>query len=249
MVTGMIFCHGCGKEIHSTAPTCPHCGAKQITRTHKEKSKTVAGVLAILLGGIGVHRFYLGQWWGIFYLLLCWTFVPAIVSFIEGIVFLLTSDESWDEKYNQGIPSKGGDRKSDSRAVFMLWLFIGVLMWIAGIGIIAAIAIPQFAAYRNRSSVEEIRIDLRNASTAQEAYFIMAGSSKLCAGCTPYKSCAPCTSKDLPGFHNNPKVTLVAEAGETEGVVLTATHENCGSRVWVLEYASREPTGPSDGCK
>lgn len=25
----MIFCHGCGKEIHETAITCPHCGAPQ----------------------------------------------------------------------------------------------------------------------------------------------------------------------------------------------------------------------------
>lgn len=25
----MVFCRGCGKEIHETAPTCPHCGAVQ----------------------------------------------------------------------------------------------------------------------------------------------------------------------------------------------------------------------------
>lgn len=25
----MVFCRGCGKEIHETAPTCPHCGAPQ----------------------------------------------------------------------------------------------------------------------------------------------------------------------------------------------------------------------------
>ena len=25
----MIFCRGCGKEIHETASTCPHCGAPQ----------------------------------------------------------------------------------------------------------------------------------------------------------------------------------------------------------------------------
>lgn len=28
---GMIFCYGCGKEIHSSAPSCPHCGALQKT--------------------------------------------------------------------------------------------------------------------------------------------------------------------------------------------------------------------------
>lgn len=26
---GTIFCRGCGKQIHETAPTCPNCGAVQ----------------------------------------------------------------------------------------------------------------------------------------------------------------------------------------------------------------------------
>ena len=26
---GMVFCRGCGKEIHETATMCPHCGATQ----------------------------------------------------------------------------------------------------------------------------------------------------------------------------------------------------------------------------
>jgi uncharacterized membrane protein YvbJ len=26
---GMVFCRGCGKEIHESAPMCPHCGAPQ----------------------------------------------------------------------------------------------------------------------------------------------------------------------------------------------------------------------------
>jgi hypothetical protein len=25
----MIFCHGCGKSIHDSAPNCPHCGCLQ----------------------------------------------------------------------------------------------------------------------------------------------------------------------------------------------------------------------------
>ena len=27
----MIFCRGCGKEIHESAPACPHCGAPQLS--------------------------------------------------------------------------------------------------------------------------------------------------------------------------------------------------------------------------
>lgn len=26
---GMVFCRGCGKEIHNSAVACPHCGAPQ----------------------------------------------------------------------------------------------------------------------------------------------------------------------------------------------------------------------------
>jgi uncharacterized membrane protein YhaH (DUF805 family) len=37
---GMVFCRGCGKEIHETAPTCPHCGAPQnILRTPSAQMK------------------------------------------------------------------------------------------------------------------------------------------------------------------------------------------------------------------
>lgn len=28
---GMVFCRGCGREIHDTALSCPHCGATQTT--------------------------------------------------------------------------------------------------------------------------------------------------------------------------------------------------------------------------
>ena len=96
-MSGMVWCRGCGKEIHESARTCPHCGAVQ--RVGAGKNKVVAGVLALLLGGLGIHRFYLGQWWGIFYLLFCWTFVPLFISLVEGIVFFCTSDDAWMQKY------------------------------------------------------------------------------------------------------------------------------------------------------
>lgn len=64
------------------------------------KSKVAAGLLAIFLGVLGVHKFYLGKWvQGILYLALCWTYVPALVGLIEGIVYLCSSDESFAAKY------------------------------------------------------------------------------------------------------------------------------------------------------
>lgn len=100
----MIFCRGCGKEIHESAVTCPHCGAAQssaqkIVSNRVGKSKSTAGILGIFLGGFGIHRFYLGQWWGVFYLLFCWTGVPSVIGLVEGIVFLSKSDQEWNAKY------------------------------------------------------------------------------------------------------------------------------------------------------
>jgi TM2 domain-containing membrane protein YozV/Tfp pilus assembly protein PilE len=146
MATDMIPCRGCGKEIHKTAATCPQCGAPQ--RTKRYKSKTGAGLLAIFIGGFGIHRFYLGQWWGIFYLLFVWTWIPGIVSLIEGIVFLCTSDEKWDKKYNEGIPGKG-----ESSAGLVVALVVGVVFFVMMVGILAAIAIPAYQDFTIRSKV------------------------------------------------------------------------------------------------
>lgn len=140
----MVPCRGCGKEIHKTASTCPLCGAPQ--RTGRYKSKTAAGVLAIFLGGFGVHRFYLGQWWGIFYLLFFWAWIPGIVALIEGIVFLFSNDEKWDKKYNEGIPGKG-----EGSAGLVVAVIAGVVFFIAIAGILAAIAIPAYQDYTIRA--------------------------------------------------------------------------------------------------
>jgi len=67
------------------------------------KNKTTAAILAFFLGGIGVHRFYLGQGGlGILYLLFCWTFIPMVVSFVDFIIFLTMDENAFNDKYNSG---------------------------------------------------------------------------------------------------------------------------------------------------
>lgn len=68
------------------------------------KSKIVAGVLALLLGSLGIHKFYLGKIGsGILYLCFCWTGIPSIIAFIEGIVYLCSNDENFQLKHHVRI--------------------------------------------------------------------------------------------------------------------------------------------------
>ena len=68
------------------------------------KNKTTAGIFALFFGGLGVHRFYLGQTGkGLLYLLFIWTFIPTIIAMIDGILFLTQTEEAFNKKYNPEI--------------------------------------------------------------------------------------------------------------------------------------------------
>jgi TM2 domain-containing membrane protein YozV len=97
VVGNFVHCRECGAQIARSAVSCPACGGRQSTTA--SRSKIVAGFLALFLGGLGIHRFYLGQWWGIFYLLFCWTFISAIIALFDAIVFFCTSDDAWARRY------------------------------------------------------------------------------------------------------------------------------------------------------
>lgn len=49
---------------------------------------------------------------------------------------------------------------------------IELMIVIAIIGILAAIAIPQFSSYRKRAYNSAAQTDLKNAATAEEAYYV-----------------------------------------------------------------------------
>ena len=89
-------------------------GAVWRRRRVRSKSKVVAGVLGILLGGLGIHKFYLGitgpglVMLGLFILGCIMTlvfigsfllFALGIIGFIEGIIYLTKSDEEFEELY------------------------------------------------------------------------------------------------------------------------------------------------------
>lgn len=118
----MVYCRKCGKQIYETDAFCPHCGASQkggdapVTsnidananiNTNPQvggmsQKRLAAALFAFFLGGLGIHKFFLGQiGMGILYLLFCWTGIPIIVGIIEGILYICMSDADFEAKYGK----------------------------------------------------------------------------------------------------------------------------------------------------
>ncbi len=104
---GVNFCPNCGAQTQPNASVCTQCGValSQPIPQGEQKSKMTAGLLGILLGGFGVHNFYLGYTGkGIaqiaLTLLLCGS--GYLWGFIEGIM-ILTGSIKADAK---GVPLK-----------------------------------------------------------------------------------------------------------------------------------------------
>ncbi len=76
-----MFCKECGTEINDKAEICPKCGCRvrsMLSSTistvsdpnASTKNRLAAGLLCFFLGGLGLHRFYVGKiGTGILYLL------------------------------------------------------------------------------------------------------------------------------------------------------------------------------------
>ena len=83
---------------------------------------------------------------------------------------------------------------------------IELLVVVAIIGILAAIAIPQFAAYRAKGFDARAESDCRNAATAEEAYFVDNAT---------YSD----DETSLPGFVQSEDVTVALTATDTNFTV------------------------------
>lgn len=109
-----MYCSHCGAELNPKSNYCSECGTRvasgrptydysydysDIDPTWPYKNKIAAGVLAILLGGIGVHKFYLGKIGvGILFVAFSWTGIPAVIGIVQGIIILTQSDEDFQMK-------------------------------------------------------------------------------------------------------------------------------------------------------
>lgn len=97
------------------------------------KDRLVAAAFAILLGGLGIHKFYLGKVaLGVLYLVLCWTGIPSLIGWVEGITYLARSNEAWAAEYGGPIQTP------NSAAIGCLWV-IALLPLLGVLSIISLI--------------------------------------------------------------------------------------------------------------
>ncbi|MGB0906857.1 MAG: TM2 domain-containing protein [Maricaulaceae bacterium] len=94
---------GVATAIFSTVPAGGTVGG--------DKNKVVAALLALFLGGLGIHKFYMGKSTAGVIMLLCGTFgwlliLPALINgliaFIEFIIYLTKTDEQFHNEYVVG---------------------------------------------------------------------------------------------------------------------------------------------------
>jgi type IV pilus assembly protein PilA len=110
-------------------------------------------------------------------------------------------------------------KKKDQKGFTLIELMIVIAI----IGILAAIAIPQFNSYRKRAYNAGANTDVKNAFTAAQAYF---GDN---AGEVP-------TSSHLLeyGYTQTSDVTLAGTLGPSTSVAMTATHSS-GDKTYTID--------------
>jgi prepilin-type N-terminal cleavage/methylation domain-containing protein len=106
---------------------------------------------------------------------------------------------------------------------------IELLVVVAIIGILAAIAIPQFAAYRARGFNARVAADSRNAATAEEGYFV-DNNAYLAGACT-----------GLPGYAGSQGVTCT-------GALKVCADGSSGFTATTNDPRASKPTCVWDSC-
>ena len=98
---------------------------------------------------------------------------------------------------------------------------IELMIVIAIIGILAAIAIPQFASYRKRAYNGAAQADLKNAATAQEAYYVDNQTYTTTTGATGIN------------LTTSEGVTVTVTAADADDYTITASHSS-GDKTYTL---------------
>ena len=101
----MIFCRGCGKEIHESAPTCPHYGAPQGITSVVPPTRNVGKLI-----GMSIIWFF--------------------VFFIVGIIFIGVIVGAFNPQDAKAAGAKAGE--SLGGIISFVSMFLSVVLTING---------------------------------------------------------------------------------------------------------------------
>lgn len=102
---------------------------------------------------------------------------------------------------------------------------IELLIVVAIIGILAAIAIPQFSQYRQRGFSTAVRSDAKIVYTVVQAWFSEQPNVLVCPEVNPPTiGPASIVSPDYPGAGVSPGVSLSVVAGDANSFSVTGSH-------------------------
>lgn len=69
------------------------------------KNRVLAVILALFLGGLGVHRFYLRRYWsGLLYLFFFWTYIPALLGIVDAFRYVFMGEAKFQARYGVAAP-------------------------------------------------------------------------------------------------------------------------------------------------
>ena len=153
----MVFCRGCGKEIHESAPVCPHCGAPN--------------AVVPATGAAGIPDGVKGWSWGAFFLNWIWAIgnktwigllcLVPLVGFVMAFVLGFKGRE-WAWKNARWDSLEHFNRVQRLWSIWALILTLGV----GGIGVLAAIALPAYQDYTTRAKSSEAVLSMSGVRTA-----------------------------------------------------------------------------------
>jgi type II secretory pathway pseudopilin PulG len=170
----MIFCRGCGKPIHDSAPICPHCGAPQhVQAAAVIKPEVVKAVVPPKIEK-PIPEGIKGWSWGGFLLNWIWAMgnntwigllalVPVIGWLVMPIVLGIKGREwAWQNKQWDSV--EHFNRVQRKWTVWAVTLQGGLLL----IGVLAAVAVPAYQSYQERVRLAEYEKQVETERQATE---------------------------------------------------------------------------------